>query len=128
MLIEHIALYVKDLEKAKIFFMTYFQAVPNERYYNSKTGLKTYFLSFDSGSRLEIMTKDTLKEKSGSDLVEGYHHLAFAIENRKSLDVLTKRLKSDGYQILSGPRVTGDGYYESLFLYEKHHIELVSKK
>ena len=40
-------------------------------------------------------------------------HLAFSVGRREKVDQLTERLKSDGYKVLSGPRVTGDGYYES---------------
>ena len=29
------------------------------------------------------------------------------------MDALTARLKADGYEVISGPRITGDGYYES---------------
>ncbi|MGO2638644.1 MAG: VOC family protein, partial [Enterococcus viikkiensis] len=42
MKIEHIAMYVKDLESAKAFFETYFEATSNDQYHNPKTGLRTY--------------------------------------------------------------------------------------
>lgn len=128
MKIEHIGMFVSDLEKAKHFFITYFQAVSNELYYNSKTGLKTYFLAFNEGPRLEIMHRDDLKQKCENPHKEGYHHIAFEIKDKETLDALTDKLKIDGYQIISGPRITGDGYYESLFLFDNHHIELVLKK
>ena len=43
----------------------------------------------------------------------GYVHIAFSVGSRERVDELTERLRSDGYEVLSGPRTTGDGYYES---------------
>lgn len=55
MKIEHIAMYVNDLEKTKKFFVEYLGAVSNEGYRNAKTDFRSYFLTFDTGARLEIM-------------------------------------------------------------------------
>lgn len=125
MIIDHIGLYVEDLEKTKLFFIHYFDAVCNMKYHNEKTGLQTYFLSFNDGTRLEIMKKPEITTKPYDENKDGYHHLAFKCMNREEVDNLTKRLLEDGYQILSGPRVTGDGYYETVFLFEQYAIELV---
>jgi lactoylglutathione lyase len=127
MMIDHIGLYVEDLEKAKMFFIKYFHAVNNTKYHNQNTGLQTYFLSFKDGTRLEIMQRPETKTKTYDKNKDGYHHLAFRCANKEEVDALTKRLLEDGYQILSGPRVTGDGYYETLFLYEQYAIELIYK-
>ena len=116
MKIEHIALYVNDLEKARDFFVTYFDAVSNEGYHNPHTDFRSYFLSFEDGSRLEIMTKPDLTD-SGDFLNRfGYAHIAFSVGSRGNVDSLTERLKQDGYPVISGPRTTGDGYYESCIL------------
>lgn len=113
MKIEHIALYVNDLEKAKDFFVSYFGAAANDGYHNQKTDFRSYFLSFDDGSRLELMTKPELTD-SGDFLNRfGYAHIAFSVGSREQVDALTHRLKEDGYPVISGPRTTGDGYYES---------------
>lgn len=115
MRIDHIALYVRDLEAAKAFFLRYFKAVSNEKYENSKTGFQSYFLTFEDGGRLEIMTKPGLKERAAAreDESLGFAHMALGVGSKEKVDELTAHLAADGYRTLSGPRTTGDGYYES---------------
>lgn len=113
MRIEHAAMYVKDLEKAKDFFIMYFGAVPNEGYHNKNTDFRSYFLSFDEGARLEIMTRPSMDDAEKTPARTGLIHLAFSVGSEEKVDELTARLKADGYEVLSGPRTTGDGYYES---------------
>lgn len=111
--IDHIAIYVRDLEKSKMFYEKYFGGKANDQYHNPRTGLRTYFLTFEDGSRLEIMSKPDLLSCGGTDEQYGYAHLAFRAGCKETVDNLTDRLRSDGYLIFSKPRVTGDGYYES---------------
>jgi len=85
-------------------------------YHNVKTGFKSYFLSFEDGARLEIMTRPHLEHSSMTEIQTGYIHIAFSVGGREEVDSLTKELESGGYKVLSGPRVTGDGYYESCVL------------
>ncbi len=113
MRIEHIAMYVNDLENAKKFFVKYFNAKCGDMYHNVTTGFKSYFLSFEDGARLEIMNKADLSECSNQTNRFGFIHLAFSVGSKESVDVLTQQLRDDGYEILSEPRITGDGYYES---------------
>ncbi len=113
MLIEHIALYVRDLEEAKVFFVRYFGAESNDGYRNPKTGLRTFFLSFSGSARLELMTRPELADASPAPYPIGLTHIAFSTGSREAVDTLTARLAADGYAVQSGPRVTGDGYYES---------------
>ena len=125
MKIEHIALYVNDLEAARDFFLKYFEAESNDGYHNPRTSFRSYFLSFGNGSRLELMTKPDLTDSG--DLLNrfGYAHLAFSTGSREAVDKLSARLKEDGYPIISGPRTTGDGYYESCLLgFEGNVIEI----
>ena len=125
MKIEHIALYVQDLEGAREFFMKYFGARPNEGYHNQTTDFRSYFLSFEDASRLEIMTKPGLTDAGDTTNRFGYAHIAFSVGSREEVDRLTARLKEDGYAVLSGPRTTGDGYYESCILgFEGNLIEI----
>lgn len=125
MKIEHVAMYVADLEAAKEFYVKYFHAKSNELYHNPKTGFRSYFLSFSDGARLEIMNKPGLKEALEEGLLKGYVHMAFSVGSKAEVDVLTERLKADGYQVISGPRTTGDGYYESCILdIEGNQIEI----
>lgn len=123
--IEHIAMYVNDLEGAKAFFEKYFNAKSNEKYHNIKTDFQSYFLSFDGGARLEIMSKPDVEVNDKALTKTGYAHLDFSVGSRENVDKLTAQLKSDGYSVLSGPRVTGDGYYESCVLgFENNLIEI----
>ena len=125
MKIEHIALYVNDLEEARNFFTKYFDAVSSEGYHNPKTDFRSYFLSFGDGARLEIMTRPDLTD-SGVFLNRfGYAHIAFSVGSAGAVDSLTARLKADGYTVISGPRTTGDGYYESCIVgFEGNLIEI----
>ena len=117
MKITHIAMYVSDLKAARDFFVQYFDAVPGNEYKNEKTGFRSVFFRIGDGARLE-------KEDS-SDERTGYAHVAFSLGSRERVDELTARLKADGYSVESGPRVTGDGYYESSVIgFENNRIEL----
>ncbi|MBQ8708481.1 MAG: VOC family protein [Succinivibrionaceae bacterium] len=123
--IEHAALYVNDLEAARAFFAQYFGAVSNDGYHNSQTGFRSYFLSFDGGARLEIMNRPEVRGSGGMSFRAGYSHLAFSVGSREKVDELTARLKQDGYEVASGPRVTGDGYYESCIIaFEGNLVEI----
>ena len=116
MKIDHIALYVKDLEVSKSFYKTYFSAKPNQLYHNPKTGLHTYFLSFDSGTRLEIMWRPNLSKRLDRVMNEGLIHFAFSVGSKEAVDTLTQKIIAAGYECFSAPRTTGDGYYESVVL------------
>lgn len=118
-------MYVNDLEGARDFFIRYFEAASNEKYYNPQTGFQSYFLSFSDGARLEIMTKEDMAQGKKELVQSGYIHIAFSAGSRERVDMLTRQLKADGYQVVSGPRVTGDGYYESCILdSEGNQIEI----
>ena len=125
MRIEHIAMYVNDLEKAKDFFETYFQASSNEMYHNRTTGFRSYFLSFEDGARLEIMNKPEMEDGEKPLARTGYIHIAFSVGSIEKVDLLTRELKKNGYQVVSGPRTTGDGYYESCIVgIEGNQVEI----
>lgn len=125
MKIEHIAMYVNDLENAKSFFEKYFGAKSNDGYHNATTDFKSYFLSFDDGARLEIMNKPNMDDDRKGLARTGYVHIAFSVGSKERVDELTKQLKDDGYEVISGPRTTGDGYYESCIIgMEGNQIEI----
>ncbi len=125
MKIEHIAIYVTDLEKTRTFFMKYFGAKSNDGYHNPKTNFRSYFLSFDDGVRLEIMNKPEMSDLPKCLARTGYTHIAFSVGSKEKVDTLTAKLKADGYKIISGPRTTGDGYYEScVVVIEDNQIEI----
>lgn len=113
MRIEHIAMYVNELESARDFFVKYFGAVSNDGYHNKTTDFRSYFLSFDDGAKLELMKKPQMEDVEKSLNRTGYVHVAFSLGSKDAVNELTARLKNDGYQVIGGPRTTGDGYYES---------------
>lgn len=125
MRIEHIAMYVNDIEKTKEFFVKYFNATSNEGYHNANTDFRSYFLTFDDGARLEIMNRPHMKDEEKSLNQTGYIHIAFSLGSKKQVDDLTERLRNDGFSVVSGPRTTGDGYYESCIIgIEGNQIEI----
>lgn len=125
MKIDHIAMYVCDLEKVKEFFVRFFGAHSNEMYHNPKTGLRSYFLSFAEGARLEIMNRPEVVVAERSLFQQGYIHLSFSVGTKEKVDELTRTLAEQGYEVLSGPRTTGDGFYESCIVGpEGYQIEL----
>ena len=125
MKIEHIAMYVTDLEAVREFFVKYFGAKSNNGYHNLKTNFRSYFLSFDDGARLEIMNRPQMLDSVKDISRTGYIHIAFSLGSSEKVDQLTAKLQSDGYEVISAPRTTGDGYYESCIVdLEGNQIEL----
>ena len=125
MKIEHVALYVNNLENARDFFVKYLDAKSNEGYHNPNTNFSSYFLSFDEGARIEIMNKPDVPDLPKNPARTGYAHIAFSVGSKEKVDDLTAKFRADGYEVLSGPRVTGDGYYESCIVaVEQNQIEI----
>lgn len=125
--IEHIALWATDLEKLKTFYETYFGASANTKYVNPQKQFSSYFLRFDSGTRLEIMHNPTILDRKNDWQLQftGYAHLAFSVGSKDKVDALTQQLAAAGYDVLDGPRTTGDGYYESVVLDpENNRVEI----
>ena len=125
MKIEHVALYVHDLEGARTFFMKYLGAKSNDGYHNPRTDFRSYFLSFDGGARLELMNKPGMTDVPKALARTGYAHIAFSVGSKEKVDALTAKLKAAGYEVIGVPRTTGDGYYESCILaIERNQIEI----
>ncbi len=126
MTIEHIAVYVRDLEQSTSFFETYFNGKRGELYHNKRTGFSSYFISFDNSARLELMTLPTVSNKRPAMHI-GYAHIAFNVGSKEKVNELTARLEKDGYRVKSYPRTTGDGYYEScVYDSEGNEIEITA--
>ena len=125
MKIEHIAMYVNDLEAAKEFFVKYLNGNANDGYHNKNTGFRSYFISFEDDARLELMKKPEMTDDKKALTRTGFIHIAFSVGSKEAVDSLTARMKGDGYKIISGPRITGDGYYESCVIgIEDNQIEI----
>ncbi len=116
--IEHIAIWTQDLEKLKEFYETYFEAQAGDKYINPRKQFTSYFLSFASGARLELMQKPDIPDSKNDPFKQfaGIIHFAISVGSEAAVDALTERLAKDGYPTLDGPRRTGDGYYESVVL------------
>lgn len=117
--IEHLALWVRDLEQMRHFYETYFGATANEKYTNSQKGFSSYFLTFpDGGPRLEIMQMPGIGEHvlDGFTQYMGLTHMAFSVGSEAAVDAFTERFRTDGFAVVGEPRRTGDGYYESVVL------------
>lgn len=112
MRIEHVALWTADLERSRAFYQTYFGATAGDRYESARRPFSSYFLRFASGARLELMAAPDVTEGSAKPLL-GFAHIAMSVGGTDAVDALTRRLEGDGHRVLSQPRTTGDGYYES---------------
>jgi lactoylglutathione lyase len=117
MRVEHIAIWTRNLEALKDFYVQYFGAQVGNKYVNPKRGFQSYFLQFESGARIEIMSLAKLHLMSTHENpTVGYAHIAFSVGSKEMVDTFTARLQEAGFKLLSGPRTTGDGYYESVIL------------
>ena len=125
MVIEHIAMFVNDLEAARDFFVQFLDGRSNDGYHNTETGFKSFFVSFDDGARIEIMNSPYMID-GGKKLDRiGYEHIAFSVGSKEKVDELTDKIREAGYEVISGPRTTGDGYYESCVVaIEGNRVEL----
>lgn len=111
--VNHLGIFVSDLNGAKSFFERFFGFTSGEKYTNPLKKFSSYLLTSDSGKfRIEIMHKEDVKEKPDKDIFTGLHHLSFTVGSDSAVDDFAERLASEGYEILDGPRRTGDGYYE----------------
>lgn len=118
MKIEHIAIWTNQLETMRAFYETYFNGRSNNKYTNPNTGFQSYFVSFASGARLELMQKGGILANPNNTEQEhlGLIHLAFAVGSETAVNDLTNQLRQADYTVLGEPRTTGDGYYESVIL------------
>lgn len=117
MKVNHIAINCIDIERTKQFFIDHFNAQEGAEYRNQKTGLHSWMLLLPVGStRLELMSWPDTTPVEHQKHMQGLTHLSMSVGSQEAVNTLTQRLEAEGYQRLSGPRVTGDGYYESCIL------------
>jgi lactoylglutathione lyase len=115
MTLEHVAIWTDNLENLKEYYTKYFGGISNEKYTNEKNQFQSYFLTFKSGARLEIMKMPNIPSNANDTIIKqhkGIIHLAFGVDTMKEVESKAKELQVDGFKILSGPRLTGDGYFE----------------
>ncbi len=129
MKIEHLAIWVNDLEKMKDFYQKYFNASAGEKYHNPTKNFTSYFLSFEEGCRLELMHRPDIPINKNEKINQylGIIHFAVCVGSKEKVNALTEKLREDGFTIQGEPRTTGDGYYESVVLDpEDNFIEITS--
>jgi lactoylglutathione lyase len=112
MQIEHIAIWVKDIDRTANFYAQYFGAQIGASYHNPKTDFRSRFITFQSGARIEIMTHPDINVNLAPNTY-GYAHIALSVGSIEEVDRLTNEMRKNGVTILNQPRTTGDGYYES---------------
>jgi lactoylglutathione lyase len=115
MKIEHLAIWTKDLDNMRKFYLEFFDLSSNEKYYNPKKQFSSYFLAFENGARIELMHRPDISEiMVKSDFIQGLAHFAISVGTKEQVDLLTDRIRKSGYRVIGEPRTTGDGYYESV--------------
>ena len=126
MKIEHLAIWVKDLEKMRAFYETYFGLKSGHKYHNPDKNFTSYFLNLGDGPRLELMHRPAITERPFAHEEHiGINHFAISVGSQEKVDELTEVLKNSGHEIVGKPRTTGDGYYESVILDpEKNRVEI----
>jgi lactoylglutathione lyase len=131
MILEHVAIWTNNLEGLKDYYTKYFAAAANEKYRNTINNFESYFLSFASGARLELMSRPDIPENLNDTVTKqhtGIIHLAFGVSTIEEVEAKAKQLQNDGYKILRGPRKTGDGYYEFETLDpDENRLEITTK-
>jgi lactoylglutathione lyase len=127
MKIEHLAIWVEDLELLRLFYMKYFSVSCGEKYVNTKRNFTSYFLSFgDDRTRLELMHIPDMENPASRGNLKGLAHFAISVGGKDVVNALTERLREDGYTIASEPRTSGDGYYESAVLDpDGNYVEII---
>lgn len=127
--IDHIAIWSKDIERLKIFYQKYFNCISNKKYTNKQKQFESYFLKFANGVRLELMQMPEIPENKNNPIQQyiGIIHIALNVNGKENVNKITEGLKNDGYTIISQPRLTGDGYYESCILDpDGNRIEIIA--
>ena len=124
--LHHVALWVRDLEQVRAFYVDMLGGASGSLYENPRTGFRSYFISFSGGARVELMSRPSGETASPPVPGGGYAHIALSVGSRKAVDEYTLRLKSRGITVSREPRTTGDGYYEAVIEDpEGNTIELV---
>lgn len=129
MKIDHIAIWTKDLEQLRSFYIKYFKATSNEKYFNPTKNFSSYFLSFEGDCSIEIMEMPGIPDSKDDVLTQfmGLIHLAINVGSKAEVDRLTEALRKDGFKIVGEPRTTGDGCYESVILDpDGNRVEIVA--
>lgn len=126
MKIEHLAIWTENIELLRDFYIKYFNFSCGEKYVNPNKNFTSYFLFFDDEkTRIELMHIPNLRNSIDNIQIRGLAHFAISANGKDNVNSITANLLKDGFSIISEPRTTGDGYYESTVLDpEGNHIEI----
>ncbi len=130
MKISHIAIWTNNLEGMRNFYIHYFDASSNDGYYNHTKDFKSYFITFDGDCSIELMQMPGIPQSKNDTKKQftGLIHFAINVGSKQKVDELTEELRQDGFKVVSDPRTTGDGFYESVILDpEGNRVELMAK-
>lgn len=130
MTIDHIAIWVDDLEGVRDFYLKYFETSCGDRYINPVTKFNSYFITFNgTGCRIEIMHRGNIEANTqNKGYVNGLAHFAIRVGDREKVNRMVEVLRNDGFKIVGLPRVSGDGYYEAVVLDpEGNVVELIAE-
>jgi lactoylglutathione lyase len=111
--VDHVALWVRDLETMRGFYVERLGGRSGALYHNARTGFRSCFIAFSDGPRIELMT-DSRGDRGHADGAFGYAHIALSAGGRDQVDSIIRALEGSGVTVESRPRVTGDGYYEAV--------------
>jgi len=126
--LEHVGVWVFDIDRVAAFYAKYLGAQVGELYRNPRKGFESRFLKFGGGARLELMTRQDVNQRAANELL-GLAHVAISIGDEAAVDALAARLRADGVMPDSGPRRTGDGYYECVVRDpEDNRVEITAEK
>ncbi len=116
MRIAHSALWTKDLDAAASFWERYFGATVGGPYRSKRReGFVSRFVHLPGGAdEIELMTGPWIEDAPKQEHV-GWDHIAVSLGSREAVDELARRCSKDGC-LASGPRMTGDGFYEAVIL------------
>lgn len=129
MKIHHIAIWTFRLEELREFYIRYFNGTSNEKYINPKKGFESYFIYFDDGAALELMSRTDVQNTPIEENKLGLTHFALSFQSKEDVLRTTEQLRSDGYTIAGEPRTSGDGYFESVILDpDGNRVECVYRK
>lgn len=129
MKIHHIAIWTFRLEDLREFYIRYFNGTSNEKYINPKKGFESYFIYFDDGAALELMSRTDVQNTPIEENKLGLTHFALSFQSKEDVFRTTEQLRSDGYTIAGEPRTSGDGYFESVILDpDGNRVECVYRK
>lgn len=129
MKLHHIAIWTFRLEELKDFYVRFLGGTSNEKYINPKKGFESYFISFDEGPTLELMSRVDVQNTPIEENRRGLTHLAFTFPSKEEILRFTEEMRSEGYTIAGEPRTSGDGYFESVVLDpDGNRLECVYKK